>query len=166
VKTCAMEDCGRPLLARGLCGTHYARWRKHGTAEKSPPAPIPEGIKEIPGYPGYYCDRFGGVYTTRLKGRHLESRGPLREMRPRKREDGYLQAHFRMDGKEFLPLVHVLVLETWVGPRPGQKIVANHKNGVKNDNRVENLEWCTYSENTRHAIDVLGRDFRRKPKLH
>lgn len=51
---------------------------------------------------------------------------------------------------------HKLVWEAFNGRVPnGMQI--NHKNGVKNDNRLENLEVCTPSENTRHGFRVLGR---------
>jgi len=47
-------------------------------------------------------------------------------------------------------LVHRLVLEAWVGPCP-EGCVTNHKNGIKTDNRLENLEYCTQSENMAHS---------------
>lgn len=50
--------------------------------------------------------------------------------------------------------IHRLVLETFISPIDG-KTWCNHKNGIKSDNRVENLEWCTPSENKIHA-DKIG----------
>lgn len=47
--------------------------------------------------------------------------------------------------------VHRLVAAAFLGARPaGMQI--NHKNGIKSDNRLENLEYCTQSENMKHAF--------------
>jgi hypothetical protein len=53
-----------------------------------------------------------------------------------------------LSGKSYT--VHSLVALTFLGPSNGRHI--NHKNGIKTDNRIENLEYVTQSQNNKHAI--------------
>jgi len=59
-------------------------------------------------------------------------------------------------GRQERVQLHRMILLAFLGPLPENKDVCNHKNGDKQDARLENLEYVTWSENTRHAHDVLG----------
>ena len=60
--------------------------------------------------------------------------------------------------------IHRLVAIQYI-PNPENKSTVNHKNGIKTDNRIENLEWNTQGENIRHAFSN-GLNVNKKGKLH
>lgn len=65
---------------------------------------------------------------------------------------GYLSAGLSINGKMKKYTVHRLVCLAFLD-NPQNKLEINHKNGIKTDNRLENLEYCTASENRKHAYD-------------
>jgi hypothetical protein len=70
---------------------------------------------------------------------------------------GYVQAAiYQSEYKAKYPLLHRLVAAAFIGEIPAKHQV-NHKNGNRSDNRVENLEIVTASQNNLHAFRVLGR---------
>ena len=72
----------------------------------------------------------------------------LRVLTPDK--DGYLKVCLSKDGKRYVRSVHRLVAEAFI-PNPDNLPVINHKNEDKQDNKVENLEWCTVRYNTMYG---------------
>lgn len=93
----------------------------------------------IPGYETYTIDTMGRVYNSR--GKNLV--GILRT-------DGYLAINLYRENKGKKHLIHKLVCLAFIGPRPTGKEV-NHKDGVKNNNNLNNLEWVTKAKNIQHA---------------
>lgn len=71
-------------------------------------------------------------------------------------KDGYKRVNItREDGVRTTARVHRLIAIAYI-PNPYKKPQVNHINGVKYDNKVENLEWATVAENTQHGYDSLG----------
>jgi len=68
---------------------------------------------------------------------------------------GYLQVALQKNGKRKDFKVHRLVADAFI-PNPERKRTVNHIDGNKGNNRVENLEWATDSENQLHSVYVLG----------
>src|SRR3990167_8090173 len=70
-----------------------------------------------------------------------------------KQTDGYLQFRFWDGVRRRAVSVHRIIASTFI-PNPLQLPQVNHKNGIKTDNRIENLEWCTQSQNIRHSYSM------------
>lgn len=76
-----------------------------------------------------------------------------RMMKPHKIQKGYLQVTLRNGKKRRLVVVHRLVAEAFLPEPPFDNMCIDHINMDKTDNRVCNLEWVTFKENTRRAWD-------------
>lgn len=111
-----------------------------------------EKWRDIVGYEGWYqVSNLGRVKRVK-SGPNTYTGRILKTFSSR----GYPMVWLYKDGKSDAVSVHTLVLEAFGNSRPSG-YECNHKNGDKSDNRMENLEWVTHSENMKHAYRVLGR---------
>jgi len=96
---------------------------------------------------------FEGLYIVSDKGR-LYGMYSHNFLRPNKTRKGYLRTTFRTHDKRSRYVgVHALVAAAFIGPCP-EGMEVNHKNGIKADNRAENLEYGTHSHNIKHSYDT------------
>lgn len=112
--------------------------------------------KDIKDFEGLYqVSNFGRVRSLKFgKERLLKCGG----------NTGYYKVELWKNGKKCDKQVHRLVADAFID-NPNNLECVNHINGIKIDNRVENLEWITCKENTIHAIkNELKKDYCTKKK--
>ena len=122
--------------------------------------------KDIPGYEGSYQvssdGEVRGLPRVVPGGRWGEQFVPGGIVSQTKHNSGYQAVHLRLNGKRTKHLVHRLVVEAFLGPKPFEKAEIRHLNDVKTDNRIENLVWGTRSENIQdREKNVIGYYFER-----
>lgn len=107
-----------------------------------------EEWRPVPGFEGYKVSNLGG-----WRSRQRVSKGYISRL-------GYLKIH--MYGAEYF--LHRIVMLAFRGP---SNLHVNHINGVKLDNRLCNLEYCTHAENMKHARDtgLMSRPSKRERSL-
>lgn len=105
-----------------------------------------EEWKDIQGYEGLYqISNLGKVRSLKFHRQNI-----IRELQPFRNLKGYLRVELHKNNKNKIHMVHILVAQHFI-PNPENKKQVNHINAIKTDNKVENLEWCTPSENIKHS---------------
>lgn len=127
------------------------------SSEDGEPPSTGELWRPVVGYEGLY--EVSSLARVRRARAHRQwPAGRL--LKPQGRYDGRVVVGLRRDGRSKIKLVHVLVAEAFIGPRPPGREV-NHRDGDKFNNLPGNLEWTTRLENVRHANAIgIGKPFR------
>lgn len=95
---------------------------------------------------------YDGLYEVSNLGRVRSLRNNI-IVKPYKNYTGYLMVNLWYKGKQNKRLISRLVGESFI-PNPNNYPIINHIDGDKTNNKVINLEWCTHSQNVKHAHDT------------
>ena len=105
--------------------------------------------KNVVGYEGLYqVSNLGGVKS--LDYKHT---GKEKIMKPFKNKKCYLYVYLYKNDERKIFRVHRLVAAAFI-PNPENKPCIDHINTIRDDNRVDNLSWVTYKENTNNPISL------------
>jgi hypothetical protein len=99
---------------------------------------------------------FEGLYEVSDTGEIASLKyGKRRILRKKTNDQGYHTVSTYKDGKQYCLRVNRCVASSFIA-NPKNKPFVNHINKIRNDNRVENLEWVTHRENMVHAFNTSG----------
>jgi hypothetical protein len=115
---------------------------------------IGEEWRPVVGYEGVY--EVSNTGLVRRVHSHRKTFPAFSIMKMRPNVNGYPSIGLRKHGQSKMHRVHCLVLAAFVGPRPSG-FHCNHKNGIKTDNRLDNVEWVTPEYNYKHSDVVLNK---------
>lgn len=119
------------------------------------PWPHSPGVRFRPigGYPGYCVGDDGSVWTRRIRGPHAGLGTRWRKMKPQTGKMGHCRVRLWSSGSSSAFLVHHLVLEAFVGPRPDGMVGCHSPDRDPRNNRLNNIRWGTRTENEDDAKD-------------
>lgn len=111
----------------------------------------------------YPLNNYHGYYQLTASGkvRSLSKRNFHCQIKPRIDRGGYLSVRLSMLGQTKTHFVHRLLALQFI-PKPVHKNFVNHKNGIKSDNALSNLEWVTHQENVIYAYKQGLNSFAKK----
>lgn len=113
--------------------------------------------KPLKGFEEYYeissLGRFKGKDRVLNKSNGVNEFRKSRILKNNYYSNFYVQLILYVESTRYNFLAHRVVANHFI-ENPKNLPVINHKNGIRWDNRVVNIEWCTYSENSKHAIDI------------
>lgn len=137
-----------PLKADVLTVAHFTFSTSNNTSTMKT-----EIFKDVKGYEGLYqVSNFGRVKSLERFKDNYSKKQLVKEcmLSLKDNNNGYLQTSLWLNNNQKIITVHRLVAIAFI-PNPKNKRTINHKDGVKTNNNVDNLEWNTYSENLKHA---------------
>lgn len=109
-----------------------------------------EEWRQIPSFPDYEASSLGRIRRIEPSPWGVNYINSDRTFTPSVSKKGYLRVCMRRNGKQVVKDVHLLISEAFLGPTPAG-LTVNHKDGVKANNAVDNLEFATISEQQLHA---------------